>query len=161
MKITQIETLQADAGWRMFSFLKVTTSDGIVGWSEFNESFGSTGLSDVIKGLAPHVDRTRPASVRGGHPAFARSDTAVARRVEPASDRGDRECPAGCGGEGLRGARGRTVWRADPRADSGLLVAFRNVSGAQRGADGSAGTAFDTTTWRRMPSRCGTADFER
>src|SRR6202044_829920 len=53
MKITQIETLQADAGWRMFSFLKVTTSDGIVGWSEFNERFGSTGLSDVIKGLAP------------------------------------------------------------------------------------------------------------
>jgi galactonate dehydratase len=53
MKITQIETLQADAGWRMFSFLKVTTSDGIIGWSEFNESFGSTGLSDVIKGLAP------------------------------------------------------------------------------------------------------------
>jgi galactonate dehydratase len=53
MKITGVETLQADAGWRMFSFLKVTTSDGIVGWSEFNESFGSTGLSDVIKGLAP------------------------------------------------------------------------------------------------------------
>ena len=53
MKITQIETLQADAGWRMFSFLKVTTDDGIVGWSEFNESFGSTGLSDVIRGLSP------------------------------------------------------------------------------------------------------------
>jgi galactonate dehydratase len=53
MKITQVETLQADAGWRMFSFLKITTSDGIIGWSEFNESFGSTGLSDVIKGLAP------------------------------------------------------------------------------------------------------------
>ena len=53
MKITQVETLQADAGWRMFSFLKITTSDGIIGWSEFNESFGSTGLSDVIKGIAP------------------------------------------------------------------------------------------------------------
>ena len=53
MKIARIETLQADAGWRMFSFLKVTTGDGIVGWSEFNESFGSTGLSDVIRGLAP------------------------------------------------------------------------------------------------------------
>ncbi len=53
MKITQVETLQADAGWRMFSFLKITTNDGIIGWSEFNESFGSTGLSDVIKGLAP------------------------------------------------------------------------------------------------------------
>src|ERR1700737_1079650 len=53
VKITQIETLQADAGWRMFSFLKVITDDGIVGWSEFNESFGSTGLSDVIRGLSP------------------------------------------------------------------------------------------------------------
>ncbi|MBN8930034.1 MAG: mandelate racemase/muconate lactonizing enzyme family protein [Rhodospirillales bacterium] len=53
MKIASVETLQADAGWRMFSFLKVTTDDGIVGWSEFNESFGSTGLSDVIRGLSP------------------------------------------------------------------------------------------------------------
>src|SRR6202012_305970 len=53
MKITQVETLQADAGWRMFSFLKITTGDGIIGWSEFNESFGSTGLSDVIRGLSP------------------------------------------------------------------------------------------------------------
>src|SRR5690348_8148571 len=53
MKIERVETLQADAGWRMFSFLKVSTSDGIVGWSEFNESFGSAGLSDVIRKLAP------------------------------------------------------------------------------------------------------------
>jgi L-alanine-DL-glutamate epimerase-like enolase superfamily enzyme len=53
MKIKTVETMQADAGWRIFSYLKVTTDDGIVGWSEFNESFGSTGLSDVIRGLSP------------------------------------------------------------------------------------------------------------
>ncbi len=53
MKITAVETLQADAGWRMFSFLKITTDDGIIGWSEFNESFGSAGLSDVIRLLSP------------------------------------------------------------------------------------------------------------
>lgn len=53
MKITKVETLRADAGWRMFSFLKIVTDDGIIGWSEFNESFGSTGLADVINGLAP------------------------------------------------------------------------------------------------------------
>ena len=53
MKITRIETFQADAGWRMFSFLKITTDTGIIGWSEFNESFGSVGLSDVIRGLSP------------------------------------------------------------------------------------------------------------
>ncbi len=55
MKITGIETLRADAGWRLFSFLKVTTDTGIVGWSEYNESFGSHGLSDVIGKLAPLV----------------------------------------------------------------------------------------------------------
>jgi len=53
MKIARVDTLQADAGWRMFSFLKITTDDGIIGWSEYNESFGSTGLSDVIRGLSP------------------------------------------------------------------------------------------------------------
>ena len=51
MKIKAIETLRADAGWRMFSFLKITTDTGIVGWSEFNESFGSAGLKGVIDAL--------------------------------------------------------------------------------------------------------------
>jgi L-alanine-DL-glutamate epimerase-like enolase superfamily enzyme len=51
MKITGIETLRADAGWRLFSFLKVTTDSGIVGWSEFNESFGAAGLAGVIEAL--------------------------------------------------------------------------------------------------------------
>jgi hypothetical protein len=27
MKIARIDTLQADAGWRMFSYLKITTDD--------------------------------------------------------------------------------------------------------------------------------------
>jgi galactonate dehydratase len=51
MKITAIETLRADAGWRLFSFLKVMTDSGIVGWSEYNESFGGAGLSNVIDAL--------------------------------------------------------------------------------------------------------------
>jgi L-alanine-DL-glutamate epimerase-like enolase superfamily enzyme len=52
MKIRSVETLRADAGWRLFSFLKITTDTGIVGWSEYNESFGSAGLSSVIDALA-------------------------------------------------------------------------------------------------------------
>jgi galactonate dehydratase len=51
MKITGIETLRADAGWRLFSFLKVMTDSGVVGWSEYNESFGAAGLSSVIDAL--------------------------------------------------------------------------------------------------------------
>lgn len=55
MKIERIEPLIADAGWRTFSFLKMTTSDGITGWAEYNEDFGSKGLSDVIAKLAPLI----------------------------------------------------------------------------------------------------------
>ena len=52
MKIAKFEDLHCDAGWRTFSFLKVTTDDGLVGWSEYTEADGSRGLSSVIHGLA-------------------------------------------------------------------------------------------------------------
>jgi len=55
MKIEQVETLHCDAGWRVFSFLKMTADDGTVGWSEYNESYGSPGLSAVIERLAARV----------------------------------------------------------------------------------------------------------
>ena len=55
MKIARIEDLHCDAGWRTFSFLKLTTDDGLTGWSEYNESYGSAGLTAVIRGLAELV----------------------------------------------------------------------------------------------------------
>ncbi len=55
MKITHVESLHADAGFRNFDFLKISTDDGIVGWSEYNESFGGLGLSAVIDRLAPLI----------------------------------------------------------------------------------------------------------
>ena len=63
MKVTKIETLRCDAGWRTFSFLKVMTDEGIVGWSEYNESFGSGGLSGVIEALAPTVIGKDPRQI--------------------------------------------------------------------------------------------------
>jgi galactonate dehydratase len=61
MKITGLEVLSADAGWRNYYFLKVTTDDGITGWSEFDEGFGSPGVGAVI-------DRCRPRVI--GHSPF-------------------------------------------------------------------------------------------
>jgi galactonate dehydratase len=55
MRVARIDDLHCDAGWRVFSFLKVTTDDGIVGWSEYNESYGSRGLSAVIRALGDRV----------------------------------------------------------------------------------------------------------
>ena len=50
MKLVKIEDLHCDAGWRTFSFLKLTTDDGIAGWSEYTEADGSRGLTSVIRG---------------------------------------------------------------------------------------------------------------
>ncbi|HEX9821289.1 MAG TPA: hypothetical protein VGD07_16935 [Methylomirabilota bacterium] len=55
MKIAKLEHLHADAGQRNFDFLKLTADDGLVGWSEYNESFGGLGVSAVIDGLASLV----------------------------------------------------------------------------------------------------------
>src|SRR5262245_65705327 len=55
MKITRVESLHANAGQRNFDFLKICTDEGIVGWSEYNESFGGLGVSAVIDGLAPQI----------------------------------------------------------------------------------------------------------
>src|SRR5205823_5351964 len=55
VKVTAIETLACDAGWRNYHFVKLTTDQGIVGWSEFSEDFGSPGISAVIARLSPKV----------------------------------------------------------------------------------------------------------
>ena len=51
MRIARIEDLHCDAGWRHFSFIKITTDTGIVGWSEYQERFGTSGLTGTIHGL--------------------------------------------------------------------------------------------------------------
>jgi galactonate dehydratase len=51
MKIESIEALHADAAWRNFDFLKITTDNGIVGWSEYSESFGGRGVTALIEGF--------------------------------------------------------------------------------------------------------------
>jgi L-alanine-DL-glutamate epimerase-like enolase superfamily enzyme len=55
MKITRLECLHADAGPRSFDFLKVSTDEGLIGWSEYNESFGGKGVTQTIQHLAPVV----------------------------------------------------------------------------------------------------------
>src|SRR3954454_4194006 len=64
MKIARIEDLHADAGWRSFSFLKITTDDGLVGWSEYTEADGSRGLTAVIHGMAEPLVGADPRAVQ-------------------------------------------------------------------------------------------------
>ncbi|HZP92553.1 MAG TPA: mandelate racemase/muconate lactonizing enzyme family protein [Burkholderiales bacterium] len=55
MRISSIETLACDAGWRNYHFVKLATDTGIVGWSEFDEGFGAPGVGAAIERLASRV----------------------------------------------------------------------------------------------------------
>ncbi len=43
MKVADLAILRCDAGWRNYHFLKLTTDEGIVGWSEFDEGSARRG----------------------------------------------------------------------------------------------------------------------
>lgn len=66
MKITGIETLLVDGGWDVWGFLKLTTDDGLIGWSEFSEARSRRGLHLLIADMAEMViglDPTHPGRV--------------------------------------------------------------------------------------------------
>jgi len=63
MRIAKLETLHANAGWRDFSFLKLTTDDGLVGWSEYIDNFGVGGVTQLIPRFAAVVIGMDPREV--------------------------------------------------------------------------------------------------
>ena len=63
MKIVKIEDLHCDAGWRVNSFVKITTDEGIVGWSEYMEGYGAPGLTGVIRKIGERLIGRDPRPV--------------------------------------------------------------------------------------------------
>jgi L-alanine-DL-glutamate epimerase-like enolase superfamily enzyme len=63
MKIVKIEDMHADGGWRTLSFLKVTTDEGLIGWSEFNETLWNPGLTQVVRRMAEHAIGMDPMEI--------------------------------------------------------------------------------------------------
>jgi len=55
MKVARIDTLHADAGKGNYDFLKLTADNGLVGWSEYSETFGGVGVTAAIEGMASMV----------------------------------------------------------------------------------------------------------
>jgi len=74
MKIVKIEDLHCDAGWRVNSFLKITTDEGIVGWSEYMEGYGAQGLTGVIRKMAERLIGQDPRPVER-HSAYLYATT--------------------------------------------------------------------------------------
>ena len=51
VKVARVETRRCNAGWRNYHFVKLTTEDGVVGWSEFDQHQGALGLSTIVEQL--------------------------------------------------------------------------------------------------------------
>jgi galactonate dehydratase len=62
MKITKFEDFHADCGWDTYSFLKISTDEGLVGWSEFKES-RRRGLAALIHGLGRSLIGEDPRAI--------------------------------------------------------------------------------------------------
>ncbi|MBL4721301.1 MAG: mandelate racemase/muconate lactonizing enzyme family protein [Alphaproteobacteria bacterium] len=77
MKITGCETLHCGAGWRNFSFLKLQTDSGLTGISEYNESYGSKGLTAVIEALVGTIEGLDPRN----HHAISQKLYAMTRQA--------------------------------------------------------------------------------
>lgn len=63
MRIASVEDLHADGGWRDFSYLKLTTDEGLVGWSEYSERGWSQGITSAIRGMAHVLTGSDPRQV--------------------------------------------------------------------------------------------------
>jgi len=55
MRITRIDSFHADGGWRPFSFLKISTDEGLVGWSEYALGLWAPALPDVIAAMGQGI----------------------------------------------------------------------------------------------------------
>jgi L-alanine-DL-glutamate epimerase-like enolase superfamily enzyme len=63
MKITNIETLHVDGGHQTFSYLKVTTDAGLVGWAEFSRAETVDAVIHSLRGQLIGSDPTNISSL--------------------------------------------------------------------------------------------------
>ena len=66
MRIVKIEDLHAKGGFRTYSFLKITTDEGLIGWAEYRDDYIAFCVTPVIRrfaeaviGMGPHPGAER------------------------------------------------------------------------------------------------------
>ncbi len=55
MKIAELETFHCKSGWRNYHFVKLTLENGVIGWSEYDESWTSVGVTAAIQSAKGRV----------------------------------------------------------------------------------------------------------
>ena len=52
MRIARVEALHCDGGWRPWTFVRLETDDGLVGWGECSDSRSPWGIAGCVRDLA-------------------------------------------------------------------------------------------------------------
>ncbi|MDA8219532.1 MAG: mandelate racemase/muconate lactonizing enzyme family protein [Dehalococcoidales bacterium] len=63
MKITGVETLICNAGWRPWEFVKIQTDEGITGYGECSDSYNPYGIAGCVHDLLPVLLGRDPRAV--------------------------------------------------------------------------------------------------
>ena len=64
MKIKKVEVFHVKAGWRPWTFIKISTNEGIIGWSECTDSHGSPkGIEGVVNDLSELLIDKNPLNI--------------------------------------------------------------------------------------------------
>ena len=53
MKIARVEALHCDGGWRPWTFVRIETDDGLVGWGECSDNRSPYGIAGSVQDLTP------------------------------------------------------------------------------------------------------------
>ena len=52
MKIARVEVLHCDGGWRPWTFVRVETDGGLVGWGECSDNRSPYGIAGCVRDMA-------------------------------------------------------------------------------------------------------------
>ena len=80
MKISKVETFHCDAGWRPWTFVKIETDEGLVGWGECSDSRNAYGLAGCIRDFEPLLLGRDPRAIE----LRKRTEGATPTRRDPA-----------------------------------------------------------------------------
>jgi len=64
MRISRVQTFLCDAGWRPWTFVKVETDEGLVGWGECSDSRNPHGVAGSVRDLEPLLIGQDPRGVQ-------------------------------------------------------------------------------------------------
>ena len=64
MRISRVQAFVCDAGWRPWTFVKVETDEGLVGWGECSDSRNPHGVSGSVRDLEPLLIGEDPRAVQ-------------------------------------------------------------------------------------------------